>query len=136
MRAFIQFNKGMMNMPIQWQLWLALLVTVNLVVPIFFIGRMEAQIVVGTLFISMMLMTYLTSRTGFTRLLGLGHILWVPLLYFLWVRLGQIPADDFFGIWLRVLMALNAASLMIDVIDVIRYAAGDRGETGRLLRDN
>ena len=136
MRAFIQFNKGMMNMPIQWQLWLALLVTANLAVPIFFIGRMEAQIVVGTLFISMMLMTYLTSLTGFTRLLGLGHILWFPLLYFLWVRLEQIPADNVFGIWLRVLMALNAASLMIDVIDVIRYAAGDLGETGSLLRDN
>ena len=132
MRAFIKFNKGMMNMPIQWQLWLALLVTVNLVVPIFFIGRMEAQIVVGTILISMMLMTYLTSLSGFTRLLGLGHMLWFPLLYFLWNRLDWIPAHDLFGIWVRVLMALNAASLVIDVIDVIRYIAGARGETVRL----
>ena len=132
MRAFIKFNQGMMNMPIQWQLWLALLVTANLVVPIFFIGRIEAQIVVGTMLISMMLMTYLTYLSGFTRLLGLGHVLWFPLMYFLWNRLDQIPADDLFGIWVRVLIALNAASLVLDGIDVMRYIAGEREETVRL----
>ena len=129
MRAFIKFNRGMMKMPVQWQLWLALLITFNLVIPVFFINRLEAQIVLGTLFISVMLMTYLTSITGYTRLLGLGHIVWFPLLYFLWLRLGEIPGDDFFGIWIRVLMALNVASLMIDVVDVIRYIAGEREET-------
>ena len=86
-------------------------------------------VVVGTIVASMILMTALTGLSGFGRLLGLGHILWIPLLYFLWTRLGQIPADDFFGIWIRVLMALNATSLVIDATDVIRYLAGDREET-------
>ncbi len=129
MRAFMKFNKGMMKMPIQWKLWLALLVTANMVVPLFFLGRLEAQVVLGTLLISMMLMTVLTALSGFTRLLGLGHIFWFPLLYFLWTRLGQIPADDFFGIWVRGLMVINATSLVIDVVDVIRYIAGEREET-------
>jgi hypothetical protein len=129
MRAFMKFNKGMMKMPIQWKLWLALLVTANMVVPLFFLGRLEAQVVLGTLLISMMLMTVLTALSGFTRLLGLGHIFWFPLLYFLWTRLGQIPADDFFGIWVRGLMVINATSLVIDVVDVISYIAGDREET-------
>ncbi len=129
MRAFMKFNKGMMKMPIQWKLWLALLVTANMVVPLFFLGRLEAQVVLGTLLISMMLMMVLTALSGFTRLLGLGHIFWFPLLYFLWTRLGQIPADDFFGIWVRGLMVINATSLVIDVVDVIRYIAGDREET-------
>jgi hypothetical protein len=61
--------------------------------------------------------------------LGLGHIFWVPLLYFLWMRLDQNPADDFFGIWMRVLMLLNAMSLIIDAVDVGRYIAGDRKDT-------
>ena len=39
MGAFIKFNKGMMKMPVQWQLWLMLLVTVNLLVPLFFLAR-------------------------------------------------------------------------------------------------
>ena len=135
MGAFIKFNKGMMKMPIHWQLWLALLVTVNLVIPLFFLNRLEAQVVLGTLIASVILTTGLTALSGFTRLLGLGHILWFPLLYFLWMRLEQNPADDFFGLWLRVLMILNAASLIIDVIDVGRYIAGDRSETVEALSE-
>ncbi len=129
MRAFIKFNKGLMKMPIHWQLWLVLLVTSNGVIPLFFLNRLEAQVVVLTLVASMILMTVLTALSGFTRLLGLGHVLWIPLLYFLWLRLEQNPADDFFGIWMRVLMTLNAVSLVIDSVDVGRYIAGDRSET-------
>ena len=129
MKSFIEFNKGMMSMPIHWQLWLMLLVIANMIIPLFFLNRLEGQVVLGTILASMILMTVLTGLSGFGRLLGLGHILWIPLLYFLWARLGQIPADDFFGIWIRVLMALNATSLVIDATDVIRYLAGDREET-------
>lgn len=74
-------------------------------------------------------MTGLTALSGFTRLLGLGRILWIPLLYFLWMRLQQNPADSLFGLWIRVLMVLNAVSLIIDAIDVGRYIAADRSET-------
>ncbi len=129
MQAFIKFNKGMMKMPVHWQLWLMLLVAVNLVVPLFFLGRLEARVVVGALLASLILMTILTAFSGFTRLLGLGHILWFPLLYFLWMRLDQVPADGFFGIWIRTLIVINATSLVIDSVDVSRYLAGDRAET-------
>ena len=44
MRAVIKFNKGMLKMPIHWQLWLMLLVTVNLVVPLFYLRRLEAEV--------------------------------------------------------------------------------------------
>ncbi len=135
MGAFIKFNKGMMKMPIHWRLWLALLVVVNFVIPLFFLNRLEAQVVAGTLIASVILMTGLTALSGFTRLLGLGHILWIPLLYFLWMRLEQNPVDDLFGLWLRALMILNAASLIIDVVDVGRYIAGDRSETVEALSE-
>jgi len=133
MRAFIKFNQGMLNMPVQWRLWLALLVTVNLVIPMFFLSRLEAQVVVATLATSMVLMTIITGLSGFTRLLGLGHILWLPLLYFLWVRLELYPTSDFFGLWMRAVMLVNAVSLIIDAIDVARYVAGDRAETVETL---
>ena len=129
MRAFIKFNKGMMKMPFHWQLWLVLLLTVNLIVPFFYIDRVEAQVVLAVLVASFVLSTILTARVGFTRLLGLGHILWIPLLWFLWTRLVQNPPHDLFGIWIRTLMTLNAMSLVIDAVDVIRYIAGDRAET-------
>ena len=128
MRAFIKFNKGMMKMPTPIRLWVLALVTVNLVLPLFFLERLEAQIVVGTVVISMMLMTGLTALAGFTRIIGLGHIVWGPMLIWLWVRLAEIPADDVFGIWVRALMALNTISLLFDAVDVGRYLAGNRAE--------
>jgi len=78
--------------------------------------------------IGAMLMSLLTARFGFTRILGLGHVLWIPLLGWLAFRLGEIPADDAFGVWIRGLMVVNTLSLVLDAADVIRYAAGDRKE--------
>ena len=128
MRAFIKFNKGMMQMPLPVRLWLLLLVTVNLVIPLFFFNRFEAQVVLTVFLASMMLMTGLTALSGFTRLLGLGHILWIPMLVWLWMRLDQIPGQDFFGIWVRILMILNSISLVLDAVDIARYIGGDRRE--------
>ena len=127
--AFVKFNKGVMRMPVHWRLWQMLLVVVNLIVPIFFLDRLEAQMVLGALVVAAGLMTLLTALSDFTRLLGLGHIPWVPLIYVLWTRLDQIPADDFFGLWVRILMVLNCLSLAIDTVDTIRYIAGEREET-------
>ncbi len=132
MNTFIKFNRGLLAMPLPWRLWLLLLVTLNLIAPLVFIERLEAQATVAALLVSMALMTGLTGLSGFSRLLGLGHIVWVPLLSFLWMRLGEIPAADAFGLWVRAVIAINATSLVIDAVDVIRYAAGDRAETVNL----
>ena len=129
MRAFIKFNRGVMKMPMLVRLWLMLLVALNLVVPLFSLDRLEAQVVVVTFVASVMLMTVLTASLGFNRLLGLGHIFWIPLMYFLWPRLDQIPVDEPFGLWIRALMVANAISLVIDTIDVTRYISGERNET-------
>lgn len=128
MNAFIKFNKGLLKMSTPVRLWLLMLVTANLVIPLFFLQRLEAQIVVGTMFVSMMLMTGLTALAGFTRIIGAGHFVWIPMLIWIWTRLGEIPADDRFGLWIRSLMILNGISLIIDVADVKRYIQGDREE--------
>ena len=131
MSSFGRFNRGIMKMPLGWRLWLMLLLSVNVIVPLFNLGRLETKVVLGMFAGSMVIFTILTGVFGFTRILGLGHILWLPLLVFLWMRLGQIPADDFYGVWIRVLMGLNGVSLVIDAMDVIRYIRGDRKETVR-----
>ena len=125
MNAFIKFNKGIMNSSLPVQLWVGLLVIFNMIIPLFFLDRLEAQVVLAA---SMALMTLITSTTGFSRLLGLGHIFWIPLLYFLGTHLDQIPPDDGFGVWVRALMVINATSLVIDAVDVLRYLAGERME--------
>ena len=128
MNAFIKFNKGLMNSSLPVKLWVGLLVIFNMIIPLFFLDRLEAQVVLAAIMASMLLMTLITATTGFSRLLGLGHIFWVPLLYFLWTHLDQIPPDDGFGVWVRALMVINATSLVIDAVDVLRYLAGERME--------
>lgn len=44
-------------------------------------------------------------------------------------RLPLIPGDEFFGLWIRSLIVVNVILLVIDIVDVARYAAGDRLET-------
>ncbi|MCH7501547.1 MAG: hypothetical protein IH886_16375 [Nitrospinae bacterium] len=128
MNAFIKFNKGLMNSSLPVKLWIGLMVIFNMIIPLFFLERLEAQVVLAAIMASMLLMTLITSTTGFTRLLGLGHIFWIPLLYFLGTHLDQIPPDDGFGMWVRALMVINATSLVIDAVDVLRYLAGERME--------
>ena len=128
MRAFITFNRDMMHLPVVWQLWVLLLVSMNLFVPLLYLDRLEAQVALGTGVVSLALMTGLSARFGFTRIVGLGHIVWVPLLAFLWIRVGATPAHELFGLWMRVLIGVNTVSLVLDAVDVIRYLAGDRAE--------
>ncbi len=82
----------------------------------------------ATFLASFLLMALITARTGFTRLLGLGHVLWVPLVAFLVLRLDAAPATGAYGLWLRAVVALNLVSLAFDAVDVVRYACGQRGE--------
>ena len=128
MQGFIKFNKGILRMSCPVKTWLLLLVAANAVAPLLFLQRVEAQAVLAAMMIGGTLMSLLTARFGFTRILGLGHILWIPLVGWLAFRLGQIPADDAFGMWIRGVMLLNTVSLMIDTADVVRFAAGDRKE--------
>ena len=129
MKAFVKFNRGLLMMPLYWRVWVATLVGVNVVAPLFFLPRMEALMALAAMMASMTLMVALTSRFGFTRVLGLAHVFWAPLLVFFILRLGDAPATDVFGVWMRMLILLNGVSLVIDAADVVRYIAGERQET-------
>ncbi len=43
MAAFIKFNKGLLRYPSQVKVWLIALIAVNLVAPLFYVNRIEAQ---------------------------------------------------------------------------------------------
>ncbi len=63
---------------------------------------------------------------GVCRLLGIGHIPWVPLLLWLGSRLYAIDLESPFGFWILSVIVVDGISLVIDFIDVGRYVAGDR----------
>lgn len=126
MRGFITFMRGALRSPVAIQLWLLLMAVANGLVPLFHLDRVEARVVLGTFLVAATLMFALTGRFGFTRILGLAHAPWFVLLPYLVTRLGDVPADDFFGLWLRGVIVVNGISLLFDVADVIRYARGER----------
>lgn len=129
MQAFIRFNQGVLALPLPWRTWVFALIGLNIVTPFFFLGHVEAQAVLASGVLSMGVMTALTARFGFSRIVGLGHITWLPLVLFLANQLPGIPAGDAFGIWLRAVIVFDATSLALDAVDAMRFALGDRAET-------
>jgi hypothetical protein len=135
MNAFLRFNQGLLGMPVPWRLWLGLLIALNALAPMFFWPRIEAVATLVAMLSSMGLMILLTHWTGFSRLVGLGHIAWIPLVIFLWTQLDSAPATDLFGLWIRAVIVLDVGSLLLDAADVARWLSGDRGETVELAID-
>ncbi len=124
----LKFMRGLLKMPVYAQTWVMLLMVINMVIPIFFLQHIEAKIVLATIMASAMLMALITARTGFSRLLGAGHFLWFPLIAYLIIRLPYFAPGEFFGMWLRGVIAVNSISLVIDVVDVVRFLRGDKEE--------
>jgi hypothetical protein len=126
LKLFIKFNKSILGMAKPWQLWMVFLVSANMVLPWFFLGRPEALTTLVAAMIGIATMTALYSKYGFVRLLGLGHFPWLFTVPWLWSRLSQTTETGIFYYWLIAVVALNSVSLIIDTVDVIRYWMGDR----------
>ncbi|MEO9823522.1 MAG: hypothetical protein ABJF50_03770 [Paracoccaceae bacterium] len=70
---------------------------------------------------------FLYSQLGYVKLLGLPHIIaWVPLAYLLWSKIKSAEVTTAPRVIMSVVLATIAVSLAFDVVDVARYAAGER----------
>lgn len=127
-RGFIRFSAGMFRLPLGVKLWMLTLGATNLLAPLWFFDRLEALFTLAAMFASMILMNLLTGLQGFTRLLGLGHAPWIPLVVWLGMRLRSVPPDEPFGLWMRAVVVVNVISLVFDARDIARYWSGERGE--------
>ena len=83
-----------------------------------------ALAIVAVFLLSAMLMMGLYAVYGFERILGLGHVLWIPLLVVLLMHLPQ-AAGAFAG-YLIVLVLCIGISLLFDVRDVWNYVSTKR----------
>ena len=126
MNSMMNFMKTMMIMPMHWQAWLGVLVMTNIVIPFFFIHTLEAQVVLVTGIVGLLVMSGIFSMKGFVRLMGIGHIEWLPMVIWLATRLEEAPADSTLGYWLMAVIVLDSLSLFIDAVDVFRYVKGER----------
>ena len=126
MKALIGFLGTILTFPKPWVAWIMLLVMANMVLPLLFIGTTEGKVVLGAFVLAIILQTAIFATKGFVRLLGIGHIAWVPMVYWLWTRLDLAPVGSLFRYWLLATIVLVSLALLIDATDVIRYLRGER----------
>ena len=128
MRVF-EFFRAVLSMPGRIVIWVMFLFSVNLIPALIFIETLEARVVLGGLMAGALLQTWIFSKKGFVRLLGLGHALWLPMVIWLGYRVPLAEPGSPFAYALIAIVAVNSLSLIIDTIDVIRYVRGDRQPT-------
>lgn len=105
--------------------WIVWLFAVNAAGLLFF-AEIEARWVLAALVASCAGIWILYQLDGFTRLLGLAHVVfWTPLVIYLYGRLSNLVGPPLFERWLRLLLASNGLALVIDYVDVLRYLLGD-----------
>ena len=107
--------------------WAILLIFVNLS-SVFFLDTVYGQVAFAAMCIGVVIMVSIHYRLGFVRLLGIGHILWIPMLAWFLLENTDIDTNDdrWLSLWLWCLIVCNSISLVIDAIDVTRFILGDR----------
>ena len=126
MHVMFDFMKTMYVNGVGLAVWISLLLLANLLIPLVFITAVESQLVLAAFVAGALSQMAIFASCGFVRLLGIGHIFWVPLLPWLWTRLEGFPPAEPFFVWMTAVILLNGVSLAIDVSDVWRYVAGER----------
>jgi hypothetical protein len=111
--------------PVQ-RIWGAWLVAVNTAC-LLFIQHVEAQVALAAVGVAVLAQALIYQRKRFIRLLGVTHVLWVPMLPWIALRLDTLPREEHaFRVWLITLLATNAVSLAIDAWDATRFIFGER----------
>ena len=112
---------GVMALPPAWQGWVAALVVVNGVAPLFFLPRLTAVVTLVAGITAFLMGLVLVRLYGYTKLLGLMHAPWAPMLA---VSIYLYPgADDIsaYKVWLTASIVLTTVSLAIDATDVVKF---------------
>ena len=118
MRNPFRIFVDLMQQPAWIPVWVFYLMVINMASLIFW-QEPTAKVIFFTYFASFILMLSLYTRFGFEKILGFGHILWIPLLIYI---VMQIPmAAGLFKGYLAVLSLSLAICLTLDVIDVWKY---------------
>lgn len=108
------------------RIWGAWLVAVN-AASVLFLAHVEARVALVAVGVAAILQALIYRRRRFVRILGATHVVWVPMIAWMALRLGAPGTEGAaFRAWLVLLMATNAVSLAIDAWDATRYARGER----------
>jgi len=110
----------------QWVYWWTRVIDVSnwLLIPFAFFDR-RARWAFSVWVLNVVMILTLYNLYGYTRILGLSHIVaWTPLLIYLLNQRQSFQAENWAGRYLYWFMGVIAVSLVFDYIDVVRYFMG------------
>lgn len=122
MRNPLHFFTELFKRPPYEIIWVFYMMAINLAA-VFFWEELLAKVIVIVFMISSMLMMGLYSKFGFTKILGLGHNLWFPLVFY--IGFSMMFAEGYYFTYLLVLLITISISLVIDGYDVWIYFKGE-----------
>ena len=115
----------------QWvQIWLnVMMVVLPGMALVFSFVRVEARWVLAGFLAGAAAMLGIYSQMGYSRLLGLGHVIfWTPVLVYLLRRRPHWRVKETLsGKWIVLAVTVLTISLAFDYTDVIRWLLGERG---------
>ena len=127
MRNPFMFFVELARQPIWIPTWVAALMIVNLVSAAFWHEPL-AKVILLVFMISAAAMMGIYYKFGFEKVLGLGHVLWLPLLFF---AVAAMPgAGSGFRLYLVVWSIFTVVSLVFDTVDVWKYFSGNHRSSG------
>jgi len=118
MRNPFRFITELMQQPVWIPVWVLFLMIIN-VASVAFWDELLAKVIFVVFMLSAILMMGLYSKFGYKKILGLGHILWIPLLVCLMIKIPS--ATDIFKSYLIILSISIVISLVLDTGDVWKY---------------
>jgi len=114
----LHFFKDLLKRPAYEVLWVFYMMAINLFALRFW-DELLAKFIVIVFIVSSMLMMGIYSRFGFTKILGMGHFLWIPLVIYIAISLPEASGGYF--TYLLVLLVTLSISLVIDIYDLWSY---------------
>ncbi len=111
--------------PIGWRAWFWVLLGVNFVAPLFFLGTPEARVVLIAYVVASVVIVLLHRRLGWVRLLGIGHFPWLFLLPWIVFRYATTSPGGAFAGFLLLVVLVDTACLAVDAVDFVRYTRGE-----------
>ncbi|MDR4470130.1 MAG: hypothetical protein MRJ68_17835 [Nitrospira sp.] len=123
LRNPLRFFTELLEQPAWVAGWVFALMVINMA-SLAFWSEPLAKLILVVFMLSAMLMMGLYAVFGFERILGLGHVFWIPLLGYLIVQLQQIEGP--FAGYLIVLSLAIGISLLFDIRDVWSYLSSKR----------
>lgn len=118
MRTPFAFFIELFDQPKAVIVWVGYLMMINMASLLFWNNELS-KIIFFTFLISSMFMMLLYSTFGFKKILGLGHILWIPLIIYIGFNLHLENGSFYF--YLIVFIISISISLFFDILDVYKY---------------